>query len=117
VDTLRAIHAKAAAAYEKHGEEQRYYHVLEFFLGVHNSVPMVPQVGLIPKRGDILYWGGSDHVAISLGRIRSNGEPKDHLMSLWHHRGGTFSQITLEEMPHSLPRPNFRPCPFPLTVS
>jgi hypothetical protein len=84
---------------------------LKFF----SSVPFCPAAGLVPEKGDILFWNRHDHVAVSLGRTFVDGSAKDEMMSVWTHNFGKFSRLDLEEMPPHLKEEawlRFVPCPF-----
>ncbi len=117
---LQTIHRKAALSYEIHhrvgnaGDAGSHYGLaLSQAFKFNASVPFVPAAGLIPRKGDILFWDREQHVAIALGRYWVNGQPEDRMMSLWHHHNATFSQLTLEDMPVWMANTlRFLPCPF-----
>lgn len=91
-----------------------YYTVLNHALGFRESVPVALKDGLISREGDILFFDGNTHVAISLGRTWSTGVAEDRIMSLWHHNGGRNAVLTLEDMPGWMLQGDIRfaPCPF-----
>jgi len=118
LDWLRVIHRRAALVNEfnhvrgDNGEEH-YGRALSHALGFYDSVPFAPRGGLVPHVGDVMYWDTNEHVAISLGRRWVNGAPEDRIMSLWHNNNGTFSELTLEDLPvWARTGFRFRPCPF-----
>jgi hypothetical protein len=115
---LQTIHRKAAVVNQfihrrTGGGEENYYRALSQALGFVDSVPFLPEAGLVPHPGDVLFWDQTEHIAIALGRRWVNGSPEDHIMSHWHNNGGTFSALTLEDLPNwAQTRFRFRPCPF-----
>jgi len=117
---LRTIHRRASVVNELNspvgapmGDGANYYRALSYALGFLDSVPFVPQAGLVPREGDVIYWDQNEHVAISLGRRWVNGNPEDRIMSHWHNNGGTFSVLTLADLPiWARTGFRFRPCPF-----
>jgi len=114
VDWLRFMHRRAALVNEFHRATSDHYgRALSHALGFYDSVHFVPSVGLVPYEGDIVYWSRDEHVAISLGRRWVNGRAEDRLMSHWHNNNGTFSELTLEDLPQGMRTGfRFRPCPF-----
>lgn len=118
LEWLRVTHRRAAMVNEfnhVHGGngEEHYGRALSYALGFYNSVPFAPRGGLIPYVGDVIYWDQNEHVAISLGRRWVNGAAEDRIMSHWHNNGGTFSELTLEDLPvWARTGFRFRPCPF-----
>jgi hypothetical protein len=115
---LQTIHRRASVVNEFNHwitgrGEANYDRALSYALGFLDSVPFAPQAGLIPREGDVLYWDRNEHVAIALGRRWVNGNPEDSIMSHWHNNGGTFSVLTLEDLPiWARTGFRFRPCPF-----
>ena len=123
---LQAMHRRASMRYrmmdtpggeDKTGAVAYYGLVLSQELHFNSSVPFAPQAGLIPQRGDLLFWGRNEHVGISLGRSWERPRPNDpdppydYAMSLWVHNGGTFSRQPIEELNIGHPL-RFVPCPF-----
>jgi hypothetical protein len=116
---LKTIHNEAALSYQLNnrtdggGGGQHYFLALSQAFSFFSSVPFRPQAGLIPREGDILFWERDNHVAISLGRTWVGGQPEDRIMSLWHHNGGRFAILTLDDMPDFMRGTlRFRPCPL-----
>lgn len=116
---LGVVHDMATCvARGKHAQQvptagSNYYTVLNHALGFRESVPMALKDGLIPREGDILFFDGNTHVAISLGRTWRSGVAEDRMMSLWHHNGGRNDALTLEDMPAWMRGDvRFAPCPF-----
>lgn len=95
----------------RHGG-QDYLNALSHAFNFFASVPFQPRAGLVPREGDILFWDQNEHVAIALGRAWQSGEAQDKMMSLWHHKGGRFSLLNLDDMPQDMRKPYFVPCPF-----
>lgn len=89
-----------------------YYEVLGRELGISDSAVFSPSDGLVPEKGDLIYWW-PDHVAISLGQRWVKGIPEVRIMSLWHNNNKTFINITTEDFPpHMHNKFRFRTCPF-----
>ncbi len=118
LDWLRFTHRRAAFVNEFNhlrggNGEEHYGRALSHALGFYDSVPFAPHPGLVPQEGDVMYWDQNEHVAISLGRRWVNGAAEDRIMSHWHNNGGTFSELTLEDLPvWARTGFRFRPCPF-----
>ncbi len=113
---LQSVHARAAENYEKqywmtNGKGGiAYMNALQHTFGYFLRVPYKPEAGLIPREGDIVFYGDFDHVAVSLGRTWGSGQPKDRIMSLWH---SNFSRVEVNEFSlYCSGSPSFFPCPF-----
>lgn len=90
-----------------------YYGVLNDALGMRTSVRARLTHGLIPREGDILFFDGNTHVAISLGRRWVGGNPEDRMMTLWLHDNRRVTELTIEDMPvHMQDDITYAPCPF-----
>ncbi|TWT13845.1 hypothetical protein [Reyranella sp. CPCC 100927] len=82
-----------------------------------HAVPVKRKFGLIPQAGDVVFVRGSasalpDHVCLSLGRNRINGQLVDEVASLWHHNNGTFTRAKLTDMADYEDDLLYVPCPF-----
>jgi hypothetical protein len=124
---LRALHNNASEAYRQHYNQlvdgvedvEHYFRTIVEGLGFNNSVLYIPDAGLFPRRGDILFLG-EDHVAVSLGRSWNENlshlghSAMDHMMSLWKHNGGKFAHLCIADIYEgwSTNKPRFAPCPF-----
>jgi hypothetical protein len=113
---LQSVHARAAENYERQywmtdGKGGiAYMNALQHTFGYFLRVPYKPQGGLIPREGDIVFYGDFDHVAVSLGRTWGSGAPQDRIMSLWH---GNFTLTEVSEFNrYCSGTPSFFPCPF-----
>jgi hypothetical protein len=114
---LQQIHQAAALAYRNRyvanggrGGAECYDEALKRALNFFASAPFKPEAGLIPREGDIVFWDGLQHVAISLGRTWASGEPDDRVMSLWHN---PFEITSIDVLsPYVSGRVTFVPCPF-----
>jgi hypothetical protein len=113
---LQSVHAKAAEDYAKEywmtdcKSGIAYMNALREAFGYFLRVPYKPQGGLIPREGDIVFYGDFDHVAVSLGRTWGSGQPKDQIMSLWH---GSFEVTEVDIFSrYCSGAPCFFPCPF-----
>lgn len=114
VQRLRLIHARATARARAAGAAagEAYSTEINQALGIPLAVPLVPQLGLIPQAGDIIFFDGDNHVALSLGRRTENGIVRDFCMSLWHQDSGRYSVQIVEYLQAIAGRVTFWPCPF-----
>lgn len=114
---LQRIHQQAARAYRNayqqngsRGGGESYYTMLKQALNFPGSVPFEPKAGLIPREGDIVFWDGLQHVAVSLGRTWASGASEGRVMSLWHN---PFELTDIQVLsPYVAGRVTYVPCPF-----
>jgi hypothetical protein len=94
-------------------------------LGFNNSVPLNVAGGLLPARGDVMFWGQDEHVAICVDIDTTVATPIITLMNHWSPPAGEriipfdpskahFHRIALDDLPRALNQHacRFTPCPF-----
>lgn len=89
---LRQLHADAAAAGVTAAASggsgsgnAAYMATIGAFLGLPGSRALTTSAE--PSRGDLVFFGGLDHVALSIGNETVGGVRKHNVMSLWHLPG------------------------------
>ncbi len=91
-DWLASIHKEAAQAGviaeaetdDPNKGKSAYTDFLMKMLGYENAIPMDEQAGLMPQRGDILFFNQSEHVGLALGA--------GQMMQLWSDPTTTMGQ-------------------------
>src|SRR5262249_36593973 len=87
---LRQLHVSAAAAGVTAAAagtsgEAAYQNAIGAFLRLPVSRPLTATDE--PRRGDLVFFGGLTHVALSIGNETVSGVRKHNVMSLWHLPG------------------------------
>ena len=113
LEGLRFMHSKATQSARQVNSSLEYFDKLMLALGFAESVPMVEQIGLIQKAGDIVFVASDHHVAVCAGRSQGTGLAAVQVMSLWKHPEDGFLNISIKEFPPVLLKEvRFAPCPF-----
>ncbi len=114
VQRLRLIHAKATLAgrAEGGGGASDYFSSLINALGFHRSASLVPEIGLMPRPGDIIFIAEDHHVAVCVDINDDEGVDAVIVMSLWRHPRDGFSLISVSEFGPLVKHARFAPCPF-----
>lgn len=93
------------------------------FLGYPNSFPFNEAGGLVPERGDVMFWGEDEHVAICVDAAVGHAGLVVTLMNHWSPPGSEadrpartarFHRIEMDSLPGVLKEHpcKFVPCPF-----
>jgi len=110
-ERLMDIHRTALKQLEGNGltGPMRYTSSLMEALGGRTAVALVPQLALIPRRGDIVFFAEENHIAIC---VNPNAPDGIRVMGLWKHPRDGFRSNSLTELAGIQGKREFGPCPF-----
>ena len=100
-EEIMLLHKKALSSGE-------YDNVLMGGLGFDRSFPMIPEIGLMPRMGDIVFVAQDHHVAICVDCT----DKDTFVMSHWKHPKEGFCKVDLEDFGGLLTHVRFAPCPY-----
>jgi hypothetical protein len=109
VQWLRIAHAKATLAMRGGGD---YYQPLMAALGMPGATPIVPEIGLMPSPGDIIFVHGNHHVAVCVEVDEAPGLDGITVMSLHSLPADGFLRIPLLQFGGAVSGITFASCPF-----
>ena len=113
MDLIRKIHANASQSASKANLADIYYQKLLGILKIHGSFPLIPEIGLMPEPGDIVFVADEFYVTMCVGWQPSQAWMASvQVMSLWTRPRDGFNQVTLADFAHEQDFLRFSPCPF-----
>jgi hypothetical protein len=116
-EELVEIHKRAAESRRKENanfnEEvmDQYNVTLMDALGYKYAMSIDPERNIVPEIGDVLFFDGNEHVALSLGRGESG---RHQMLSLWRNDNNNLMEITIDQLEHyrKFDKIKFAPWPF-----
>jgi hypothetical protein len=91
---------------------ESYYGTLMSALGLSSALPIIPEIGLLPDPGDIIFVSDEHHVTICLEVLTAPSLQDIVVMSLWKHPSDGFQKLSIKECGGLTKYLKFAPCPF-----
>jgi hypothetical protein len=113
LDMIRKIHTNASQSASKTNIGNTYYDKLLGILKIHGNFPLIPEIGLMPQPGDIVFVDAEFHVTMCVGwKASDHWMSSVQVMSLWTRPKDGFNLVTLATFAHEAHFLTFSPCPF-----